>query len=94
MDLCFAGSLRNDAVDGQDCRRAADRPRSLEGVARLLEYPPGSASELEEDYLRTTRSRARSSSELFYGHETRASSRPAPEITPVRKTPAPEVLHA
>jgi glutamate-ammonia-ligase adenylyltransferase len=29
--------------------------QQLEGVARLLEYPPGSASQLEEDYLRTTR---------------------------------------
>ncbi len=27
----------------------------LEGVARLMEYPPGSASRLEQDYLRTTR---------------------------------------
>jgi len=27
----------------------------LEGVARLLGYPPGSASQLEEDYLRITR---------------------------------------
>jgi glutamate-ammonia-ligase adenylyltransferase len=29
--------------------------QQLEGVARLLEYPPGSASRLEEDYLRVTR---------------------------------------
>lgn len=29
--------------------------QQLEGVARLLEYPPGSASALEEDYLRVTR---------------------------------------
>src|SRR5690606_21342672 len=28
--------------------------QQLEGVARLLEYPPGSASRLEETYLRTT----------------------------------------
>ncbi len=27
----------------------------LEGIARLMEYPPGSASRLEEDYLRVTR---------------------------------------
>ncbi len=44
----------------------ADR-RQLEGVARLLEYPPGSASRLEEDYLGVTR-RARTVFErLFYG---------------------------
>jgi len=29
--------------------------RDLEGVARLLGYPPGSAAQLEEDYLRATR---------------------------------------
>lgn len=28
---------------------------ALDGVARLMGYPPGSASRLEEDYLRTTR---------------------------------------
>lgn len=29
--------------------------QQLEGIAHLLEYPPGSASTLEEDYLRVTR---------------------------------------
>ena len=29
--------------------------RDLEGIARLLNYPPGSASRLEEDYLSITR---------------------------------------
>lgn len=39
----------------------------LEGVAQLLEYPPGEASTLEEDYLRVTRL-ARQVFELrFYG---------------------------
>ena len=39
----------------------------LEGVARLLEYPPGSATALEEDYLAVTR-RARAIFERdFYG---------------------------
>lgn len=39
----------------------------LEGVARLMAYPPGSASQLEEDYLATTR-RARAVFERgFYG---------------------------
>ncbi|UCR89495.1 bifunctional [glutamine synthetase] adenylyltransferase/[glutamine synthetase]-adenylyl-L-tyrosine phosphorylase [Mycetocola spongiae] len=38
----------------------------LEGIARILEYPAGSATELEQDYLRTTR-RARAVFErLFY----------------------------
>ncbi|BDZ50819.1 hypothetical protein GCM10025867_30600 [Frondihabitans sucicola] len=43
--------------------------RQLEAVARLLEYPPGSATQLEEDYLATTR-RARHVFEAgFYGLE-------------------------
>ncbi|KQV07980.1 bifunctional [glutamine synthetase] adenylyltransferase/[glutamine synthetase]-adenylyl-L-tyrosine phosphorylase [Leifsonia sp. Root112D2] len=43
----------------------------LDGVARLLEYPPGSASQLEQDYLAVTR-RARGVFErLFYGIEDR-----------------------
>jgi glutamate-ammonia-ligase adenylyltransferase len=41
--------------------------RQLDGIARILSYPPGSASELEEDYLAVTR-RARAVFErLFYG---------------------------
>ncbi|PPF85186.1 bifunctional glutamine-synthetase adenylyltransferase/deadenyltransferase [Subtercola sp. Z020] len=41
--------------------------RQLEGVARLLEYPPGSATALEEDYLAVTR-RSRAVFERdFYG---------------------------
>ncbi|KQO06526.1 glutamine-synthetase [Agreia sp. Leaf244] len=41
--------------------------KALEGIARLLEYPPGSATMLEEDYLGVTR-RARAVFErLFYG---------------------------
>jgi glutamate-ammonia-ligase adenylyltransferase len=44
----------------------ADR-RQLDGVARLLEYPPGSATRLEEDYFAVTR-RARTVFErAFYG---------------------------
>ncbi|MGO4534137.1 bifunctional [glutamine synthetase] adenylyltransferase/[glutamine synthetase]-adenylyl-L-tyrosine phosphorylase [Leifsonia sp. 2MCAF36] len=40
---------------------------ALDGVARLMEYPPGSASRLEEDYLAVTR-RARQVFERgFYG---------------------------
>jgi glutamate-ammonia-ligase adenylyltransferase len=29
--------------------------QQLDGVARLLEYEPGSATELDDDYLRITR---------------------------------------
>ncbi|MET0887609.1 MAG: bifunctional [glutamine synthetase] adenylyltransferase/[glutamine synthetase]-adenylyl-L-tyrosine phosphorylase [Mycetocola sp.] len=43
----------------------------LEGIARVLEYPPGSAAQLEEDYLQVTR-RARSVFEKqFYGGPVR-----------------------
>ena len=38
----------------------------LEGVARLLGYPPGSASQLEEDYLRVTRLARQVFERLFY----------------------------
>ncbi|MEO5533759.1 MAG: bifunctional [glutamine synthetase] adenylyltransferase/[glutamine synthetase]-adenylyl-L-tyrosine phosphorylase [Pseudolysinimonas sp.] len=41
--------------------------QQLEGVARLLEYPPGSASQLEEDYLRTTRLARQVFERRFYG---------------------------
>ncbi|WP_066520083.1 bifunctional [glutamine synthetase] adenylyltransferase/[glutamine synthetase]-adenylyl-L-tyrosine phosphorylase [Curtobacterium ammoniigenes] len=39
----------------------------LDGVARLLEYPPGSATQLEEDYLGTTRRARQVFERLFYG---------------------------
>ena len=41
--------------------------QQLEGVARLLEYPPGGASRLEEDYLRTTRLARQVFEREFYG---------------------------
>ncbi len=41
--------------------------QQLEGVARLLEYPPGSASRFEEDYLRTTRLSRQVFEKRFYG---------------------------
>ncbi|HEU0205345.1 MAG TPA: bifunctional [glutamine synthetase] adenylyltransferase/[glutamine synthetase]-adenylyl-L-tyrosine phosphorylase [Pseudolysinimonas sp.] len=41
--------------------------QQLEGVARLLEYSPGGAHELEEDYLRTTRLARQVFERLFYG---------------------------
>ena len=43
-----------------------DRPQ-LEGIARLMEYPPGSASTLEDDYLRVTRHARRVFEKRFYG---------------------------
>lgn len=41
--------------------------QQLEGVARLLDYPPGSASRLEEDYLRVTRLARAVFEKRFYG---------------------------
>ena len=41
--------------------------QQLEGVARLLEYPPGGARQLEEDYLRTTRLARQVFERRFYG---------------------------
>jgi [glutamine synthetase] adenylyltransferase / [glutamine synthetase]-adenylyl-L-tyrosine phosphorylase len=44
--------------------------QQLEGVARLLEYPPGSATRLEDDYLRVTRLSRAVFERLFYGSKT------------------------
>jgi glutamate-ammonia-ligase adenylyltransferase len=41
--------------------------QQLDGVARLLEYPPGSASRLEDDYLRVTRLARAVFEKRFYG---------------------------
>ena len=41
--------------------------QQLEGVARLMEYPPGSASRLEGDYLRVTRLSRQVFEKRFYG---------------------------
>ena len=41
--------------------------RQLDGIARLLGYPPRSASQVEEDYLATTRRSRRVFEKLFYG---------------------------
>lgn len=44
----------------------ADRKR-LDGIGRLLEYPPRSATQVEEDYLGATRRARRVFENLFYG---------------------------
>lgn len=41
--------------------------RQLEGVSRILEYPIGGASQLDEDYLRTTRLARQVFERTFYG---------------------------
>jgi glutamate-ammonia-ligase adenylyltransferase len=39
----------------------------LDGIGRILEYPPRSATRVEEDYLATTRRARRVFEKLFYG---------------------------
>lgn len=39
----------------------------LDGIGRILEYPPRSATQIEEDYLATTRRARRVFEKLFYG---------------------------
>ncbi len=39
----------------------------MDGIARLMEYPPGSASAMEEDYLATTRRARQVFERVFYG---------------------------
>lgn len=41
--------------------------RQLEGIARILDYPPGSAALLEEDYFAITRRARRVFEQSFYG---------------------------
>ncbi|MGV8969512.1 MAG: bifunctional [glutamine synthetase] adenylyltransferase/[glutamine synthetase]-adenylyl-L-tyrosine phosphorylase [Microbacteriaceae bacterium] len=41
--------------------------QQLEGIARLLGFPPGSASAMEDNYLRTTRLARVAFEKLFYG---------------------------
>lgn len=54
-----------------------DRKR-LDGIGRLLEYPPRSASQVEEDYLAATRRARRLFEQLFYGDQG-AAGRPGRE---------------
>jgi glutamate-ammonia-ligase adenylyltransferase len=46
----------------------------LEGVARIMDYPPGSASRLEDDYLRTTRLARQVFERRFYGAKSGPAS--------------------
>ena len=50
--------------------------QQLEGVARLLEYPPGSAAVFEDHYLRVTRLARQVFERRFYG----TPNRPTPTV--------------
>lgn len=41
--------------------------RDLDGIGRILEYPPGSAAEVEEDWARASRRARYAFEQLFYG---------------------------
>ena len=45
---------------------------TLEGAARLMGYPPGGASAMEEEYLRVTRHARAVFERLFYGRDNAA----------------------
>ena len=65
----LASRVRNAVVlsRGRPSDSLPTAVRELDGVARLVGYPPGSAAALDDDYQRLTR-RARSVVErLFYG---------------------------
>lgn len=65
----LASRVRNATVlwRGRPSDALPKTVRELDGVARIVGYPPGSAGQLDEDYLRVTR-RARSVVErVFYG---------------------------
>ncbi|MFZ0160810.1 MAG: hypothetical protein WAL50_17405, partial [Kineosporiaceae bacterium] len=65
----LASRVRNATVlwRGRPSDALPTKRVELEGVARIVGYPPGSAARLDEDYQRTTR-RARAVVErVFYG---------------------------
>jgi glutamate-ammonia-ligase adenylyltransferase len=53
----FASRLRNAAVlwRGRPVDSLPSDVRDLDGVARIVGYPPGSAEQFGQDYQRTTR---------------------------------------
>lgn len=57
---------RTEGTENDEPVRPVDRPQ-LEGVARIMGYPAGGASRLEEDYLRTTRLARTVFERGFYG---------------------------
>ena len=66
MFLWAAERFKLDLVS-YTCRTEGTKRIELDGVARIVGYPPGSVAQLDEDYQRTTR-RARSVVErVFYG---------------------------
>ena len=65
----LASRLRsaNTLLSGQTSDILPTDRRRLDGIGRLLEYPPRSATQVEEDYLGATRRARRVFEKLFYG---------------------------
>ncbi|MFK4808474.1 hypothetical protein ACI3KX_21625, partial [Microbacterium sp. ZW CA_36] len=65
----LASRLRsaNTLLSGQTSDVLPVDRSKLDGIGRLLEYPPRSATQVEEDYLGTTRRARRVFEKLFYG---------------------------
>ncbi|MFE5408872.1 bifunctional [glutamine synthetase] adenylyltransferase/[glutamine synthetase]-adenylyl-L-tyrosine phosphorylase [Microbacterium sp. NPDC056569] len=65
----LASRLRsaNTLLSGQTSDVLPVDRKKLDGIGRLLEYPPRSATQVEEDYLGTTRRSRRVFEKLFYG---------------------------
>ncbi|WBU38474.1 bifunctional [glutamine synthetase] adenylyltransferase/[glutamine synthetase]-adenylyl-L-tyrosine phosphorylase [Homoserinibacter sp. YIM 151385] len=69
-DAWIIASRARSAVTLATAKTADSLPverQALEAAARLMEYPPGSASRLEEDYLRVTRQARKVFERRFYG---------------------------
>ena len=66
----LATAIRNGNVlrTGRSSDSVPSRRMDLEAVARWIGYEPGSASQLEEDYLRITRQSRAVFERVFYGH--------------------------
>ncbi|GAA1989288.1 bifunctional [glutamine synthetase] adenylyltransferase/[glutamine synthetase]-adenylyl-L-tyrosine phosphorylase [Microbacterium pumilum] len=65
----LASRLRsaNTLLSGQTSDLLPSDRKRLDGIGRLLEYAPRSATQVEEDYLGTTRRSRRVFEKLFYG---------------------------
>ena len=57
----------NTLLSGQTSDVLPTDRKKLDGIGRLLGYPPRSATQVEEDYLATTRRARRIFEKLFYG---------------------------
>ena len=65
----LASRLRsaNTLLSGQTSDVLPVDRKKLDGIGRLLGYPPRSATQVEEDYLGATRRARRVFEKLFYG---------------------------